>query len=113
MQTNARLLKQSTEKDDMNAKSLSTILHLKHLTEQLTKEKENLEQQAKIAGQLALSARLTANAKERVAEEVSKETEVSKCYLNLSQDCIESKIWHSSIGSGKFLGRAPRTVLAT
>ena len=29
MKTNARLLKQSSEKDDMNAKSLSTILHLK------------------------------------------------------------------------------------
>lgn len=81
MQTNARLLKQSTEKDDMNAKSLSTILHLKHLTEQLAKEKENLEVQAKTAGQLALSARLTANAKERVAEEISKEKEVrSFCY---------------------------------
>jgi E3 ubiquitin-protein ligase BRE1 len=29
VQTSARLLKQSAEKDDMNAKSLSTILHLK------------------------------------------------------------------------------------
>ena len=76
MKTNARLLKQSAEKDDMNAKSLSTILHLKNLTEQLTQGKASLEQQLKSAGQLSLAARLATNAKDRVAEEVIKEKEV-------------------------------------
>lgn len=77
-ETNTRLLKQSTEKDDMNARSLSTILHLKTLTEQLTQEKISLEQQLKSAGQLALAARLATNAKDRVAEEVVKEKEVRR-----------------------------------
>jgi E3 ubiquitin-protein ligase BRE1 len=76
MDTNARLLRQSAEKDDMNAKSLSTILHLKNLTEQLTQGKASLEQQLKSAGQLALASRLATNAKDRVAEEVLKEKEV-------------------------------------
>jgi E3 ubiquitin-protein ligase BRE1 len=75
MSTNSRLLRQSTEKDDMNAKSLSTILHLKSLTEQLTLEKDNLEQQTKNASQLALAARLASNAKGRLSEEVLKEKE--------------------------------------
>jgi E3 ubiquitin-protein ligase BRE1 len=75
-ETNARLLRQSAEKDDMNAKSLSTILHLKNLTEQLTQGKLSLEQQLKSAGQLALAARLATNAKDRVAEEIVKEKEV-------------------------------------
>ena len=70
---NSRLLKQAAEKDEMNAKSLSTILHLKQLTDQITKEKENLEQQVKSAQQLALSARLAANARERLHEELDKE----------------------------------------
>lgn len=69
-------MKQSAEKDDMNAKSLSTILHLKNLTEQLTQGKISLEQQLKSAGQLALAARLATNAKDRVAEEIVKEKEV-------------------------------------
>ena len=73
LQTNSRLLKQSTEKEEMNAKSLSTILHLKSLTEQLTLEKDNLEQQAKNASQLALAARLATNAKGRLSEELVKE----------------------------------------
>lgn len=73
METNARLLKQSAEKDDMNAKSLSTILHLKNLTEQLNMGKISLEQQLKSAGQVSLAARLATNAKDRVAEEVTKE----------------------------------------
>jgi len=71
--TNSRLLKQAAEKDEMNAKSLSTILHLKQLTDQITKEKENLEQQVKSSQQLALSARLAANARERLSEELDKE----------------------------------------
>ena len=77
--TNVRLLRQSTEKDEMNAKSLATILHLKSLTEQLSQERDNLEQQVKSASQLALAARLATNAKERVSEEVVKEkTELEK-----------------------------------
>eukprot|EP00541_Cyclophora_tenuis_P014908 CAMPEP_0116577744 /NCGR_PEP_ID=MMETSP0397-20121206/21315_1 /TAXON_ID=216820 /ORGANISM="Cyclophora tenuis, Strain ECT3854" /LENGTH=361 /DNA_ID=CAMNT_0004107045 /DNA_START=7 /DNA_END=1093 /DNA_ORIENTATION=+ len=70
---NARLLKQSSEKDDINAKSLSTILHLKELTEQLKREKELTEQQIKSAGQLSLATRLVSNAKERLSEVLSKE----------------------------------------
>ena len=73
METNVRLLKQIGEKDEMSAKSLSTILHLKSLTEKLTAERDNLEQQAKSASQLALAARLATNAKERVSEEILKE----------------------------------------
>jgi len=80
-QMNSRLLKQASEKDEMNAKSLSTILHLKQLTEQITKEKENLEQQVKSAGQLALAARLASNARERVAEEFANEQKVLKRQL--------------------------------
>ena len=73
MESNVRLLKQIGEKDEMNAKSLSTILHLKSLTEKLAAERDNLEQQAKSASQLALAARLATNAKDRVSEEVIKE----------------------------------------
>ncbi|GKY99027.1 hypothetical protein MPSEU_000858400 [Mayamaea pseudoterrestris] len=73
LEMNARLLKQMNEKDEMNAKSLSTILHLKGMTEQLVAERDSLEQQAKSASQLALAARLAANAKERVSEEVVQE----------------------------------------
>jgi E3 ubiquitin-protein ligase BRE1 len=75
-QMNARLLKQAAEKDEINAKSLSTILHLKQLTEQISREKENLEQQVKSAEQLALAARLASNARERITEEYEKERAV-------------------------------------
>ncbi len=77
MKTNVRLVKQSSEKDDMNAKSLSTILHLKHLSEELEKEKEILEKRLKAAEQMALAARLAANAKDRVQEEALREKQVS------------------------------------
>jgi len=69
MKTNARLIKQSIEKDDMNAKSLSTILHLKQVSEQLEQEKDLMNEKLKGVQQLALAARLAANAKERVEEE--------------------------------------------
>jgi E3 ubiquitin-protein ligase BRE1 len=75
-QANSRLLKQAAEKDEINAKSLSTILHLKQLTEQISKEKDNLEQQVKSAEQLALAARLASNARDRVAEEFEKERKI-------------------------------------
>ncbi len=83
--TNSRLLQQITEKDEMNAKSLSTILHLKSLTEQLKLENDNLEQQAKSASQLALAARLASNAKARVSEEMIKERELLEEKLSLSE----------------------------
>jgi len=87
-QMNARLLKQASEKDEINAKSLSTILHLKQLSEQIAKEKENLEQQVKSAGQLALSARLASNARNRVAEEFSNEKKATKALLEeLEKKC--------------------------
>ena len=73
MDTNARLLRQMSEKEEVNAKSLSTILHLKSLTEQLKEQRDNLEQQASSANQLALAARLASNAKDRVADELTKE----------------------------------------
>lgn len=87
---NARLLKQAAEKDDMNAKSLSTILHLKQLTDQITKEKENLEQQVKSSQQLALSARLAANARERLTEELDKERQLMESHI---------KEWEAKYGS--------------
>jgi len=87
-QMNTRLLKQASEKDEINAKSLSTILHLKQLTEQITKEKENLQQQVKSAGQLALAARLASNARDRVAEEFSNEQKVLKAQIEeLEKKC--------------------------
>lgn len=70
----------------MNAKSLSTILHLKSLTEQAEKEKIAREQEAKSAEQVALAARLAENAKERVAEEALKEKKVSS--LPLFSGCV-------------------------
>lgn len=76
MKTNARLLKQSSDKDDMNAKSLSTILHLKQRNEELEKENDVLKQKVQAAQQLSLAARLASNAKDRVGEEALKEKEV-------------------------------------
>jgi E3 ubiquitin-protein ligase BRE1 len=87
MEMNSRMLKQISEKDEMNAKSLSTILHLKSMTEQLTLERENLDQQAKSASQLALAARLATNAKERCAEGVENE----KTTLEMLVDDLEIK----------------------
>lgn len=88
MKTNARLLKQGTDKDDMNAKSLSTILHLKQQNEELTKKNSVIDQKAKAAQQLSLAARLAANAKNRVGEEVFKEKELlEKSIKKLEEDC--------------------------
>ena len=73
MKTNTRLLKQSSEMDDINAKSLSTILHLKDVTEKMRTEKELLAQQVKSKKQLSLSMRLVSKAKERLTEVMAKE----------------------------------------
>jgi E3 ubiquitin-protein ligase BRE1 len=67
MKTSMPLLKQSTEKDDMNAKSLSTILHLKSLMEQYDQGKVIREQEAKSVEQISLAAHLAANAKDHTS----------------------------------------------
>ncbi|KAL7551097.1 hypothetical protein ACHAWF_014296 [Thalassiosira exigua] len=87
MRTNARLLKQSSDKDDMNAKSLSTILHLKQRNEELEKENAIVKQKAQAAQQLSLAARLSSNAKDRVGEEALKEKEVNQTSILVSNQC--------------------------
>lgn len=88
MKTNARLLKQSSEKDDMNAKSLSTILHLKQRNEELQTLSAKLKEKASSAQQLALAARLAANAKDRVGEEAVKEKEtLDEIVKQLKEEC--------------------------
>lgn len=92
MESNVRLISQIAEKDEMNAKSLSTILHLKSLTEKLSAEKEILEQQAKSASQLALAARLATNAKERVSEELLKEKQsLEERFAELEKQYMSTK----------------------
>ena len=81
---NLRLQQQSVEKDDMNAKSLSTILHLKQLSEQLEQEKDAIEKNLKSAQQLAVGARLASNAKARVEEEAMREKEAA---VSESKEC--------------------------
>ncbi len=78
MMMNTRLQQQSMEKDDMNAKSLSTILHLKQLSEQLEQEKGILEKRLKSTEQLAVMARLASNAKEKVEREAIHEKEIAE-----------------------------------
>ena len=76
MRTNVRLIKQSTEKEEMNTKSLSQILQLNHMTELHVQEIDTLKQKLKAVEQVALTARLTSNAKIRLEEEAKKEKEV-------------------------------------
>lgn len=85
MDTNARLMRQMAEKEEVNAKSLSSILHLKSMTEQLAEQRDNLEQQASSANQLALAARLASNAKDRVADELAKEKKAVEERLEKSE----------------------------
>ena len=77
MRTNVRLIKQSSEKEEMNTKSLSSILQLNHLSELHAQQIETLEQKLKAVEQVALAARLTSNAKARFEEELKKENKVS------------------------------------
>jgi len=77
MRKNMRLIKQSTEKDDMNAKCLSTILQLNQTSEHFELEREILQKKLKSVEQLALAARLAANAKSRVEEEALREKEAA------------------------------------
>jgi len=90
MKTNQRLLKQSAEKDEMNAKSLSTILHLNQLSEQLNQEIDILEKRIKAAEQVSLAARLAANANERVYEEVFREKECIEKQLKKMKENVDS-----------------------
>jgi E3 ubiquitin-protein ligase BRE1 len=85
----------------MNAKSLSTILHLKSVTEKLTQENELLEQQIKSAGQVNLAARLAANAKERVTDEAfNKQRELEEKISLLEQECETVKAeYEIAVGS--------------
>ena len=92
MKTNARLLAQSAEKDEMNARSLSTILHLNQMSEQLSQEKELLEQKAKAAEQLSLSARLAANARERSEEEDQKDRDAAEKEAKEAKERIDALI---------------------
>ena len=92
MKTNARLLKQSSEKDDMNAKSLSTILHLKQRNDELEKENAVIKQKSQAAQQLSLAARLASNAKDRVGEEAIKEKEVRPLSCCCIRECYNSNI---------------------
>ena len=69
MKRNARLIKQSIEKDDMSAKSLSTILYLKQVSEKLDQKKNLMNEKLKGVQQLAFIAKLVVNTKKRVGEE--------------------------------------------
>ena len=75
---NARLQEQMVDKEDMNANSLSTILHLRQLSEQLEGGKSILEKKLKSAEQLAVMSRLAANAREKVEKESMREKEVAE-----------------------------------
>eukprot|EP00547_Thalassionema_nitzschioides_P006582 CAMPEP_0194209154 /NCGR_PEP_ID=MMETSP0156-20130528/7379_1 /TAXON_ID=33649 /ORGANISM="Thalassionema nitzschioides, Strain L26-B" /LENGTH=892 /DNA_ID=CAMNT_0038936269 /DNA_START=132 /DNA_END=2810 /DNA_ORIENTATION=- len=93
MKANSRLIKQSAEKDDMNAKSLSTILHLKSLTEKLNQEKELLGQQTKSAGQINVAVRLASNAKDRVTEDALNQRKLyEQKLLDLEEKCELLKV---------------------
>lgn len=108
MDTNIKLVRQIAEKEDMNAQSLSTILHLKNLTEKFKEERDLLEQEAKSASQLALAARLTTNAKAKVSEELLNEKrallsriqELEKVCTHLRSD-LEAMSTRCSEASGK------------
>ena len=80
LNTNIRLSKRCAEKDEMEKKSITTILHLKQLTEKLEQEKTILEKKIKGSEQFGLAARLTLKAKQKVEEEVNLEKKVSFVY---------------------------------
>eukprot|EP00535_Pseudo-nitzschia_heimii_P007087 CAMPEP_0197190514 /NCGR_PEP_ID=MMETSP1423-20130617/21792_1 /TAXON_ID=476441 /ORGANISM="Pseudo-nitzschia heimii, Strain UNC1101" /LENGTH=935 /DNA_ID=CAMNT_0042642913 /DNA_START=260 /DNA_END=3068 /DNA_ORIENTATION=- len=99
---NSRLLKQASEKDEINARSLSTILHLKQLSEQMKKEKENFEQQVKSAGQLALAARLASNSRNRLTEEFSNEKKLMKSKLDELEKKVSDLAMEKELAEVKF-----------
>jgi hypothetical protein len=86
IQSNQRLLKQSMEKEEINAEALSTILQLRQRLELHSQEKEEWEKKFKASQQLALAARLAATARERVDDELKKEKEVRSLFFLSSFD---------------------------
>jgi len=74
--TNLRVIQQSTEKEEINAEALSTILQLRQRLALHAQEKEEWDKKFKASQQLALASRLAATAKERLDEEIKKEKEV-------------------------------------
>lgn len=112
IKTNSRLVKQSAEKDEMNAKSLSTILHLKSVTEKLKEEIEVFEQQMKSSGQVNLAARLAANAKERVTDEVfNKQKEFEEKVYWLEQQCDKVKADYDTVVGSLEAKKAEMSIL--
>lgn len=94
MRTNVRLIKQSTEKEEMNTKSLSTILQLKNIADLRSEEVDVLKQKVKAAEQLGLAARLVQNAKMRIDKETEaqeKETEDKLKRLHVELDDVKTK----------------------
>ena len=78
------------DKEDMNTKSLSTILHLRQLSEQLEQEKSILEKKLKSSDQLAVMVRLTENARAKVENEAMQgkqlvEEEVKQLKINVEE----------------------------
>jgi len=100
IRTNNRLLKQNAEKEEINTKSLSQVLHLRHMLDLKDKEIKLLEEKAKSAEQLVLTSRLVMNAKSKVEEECKKEKElleknledVNKIVENTRAESEEAKI---------------------
>ncbi len=80
------------DKEDMNAKSLSTILHLRQLNEQLEQEKCLVEKKLKSAEQLAVMARLTGNAKDKVEREALQEKELAEEELKKMKENYEQTL---------------------
>lgn len=80
------------DKEDMNAKSLSTILHLRQLNEQLEQEKSLVEKKLKSAEQLAVMARLTANAKDKVEREAMQQKELAEEELKQMKENYEQTL---------------------
>jgi hypothetical protein len=87
--TNHRLVQQSTEKEEINAEALSTILQLRQRIELHSKEKEEWDKKLKATQQLALAARLAVTAKERVDEEAAKEKEVCNQEMWRASHCAK------------------------
>ena len=96
----------------MNAKSLSTILHLKSVTEKIKEENEIFEQQIKSSGQVNLAARLAANAKERVTDEVfNKQKEFEEKVCCLEQQCNTVKAEYEAVVGNLEKKKAEMSVL--
>lgn len=90
LNTNERLSKRCAEKDEMEKKSITTILHLKQLTEKLEQEKAILEKKIKGSEQFGLAARLTLKAKQKVEEEVHLEKKIVEEELNTAKKSMET-----------------------